>query len=1366
MNSLSKLRRGGRSRRNRALAILTIPLLAAPLLASAPPDEARANSSNTGNLAAPTPTNKSSLSAPLELSEPKTVTLITGDKVTVHPNGTVEPQAGPGREHISFDQQNLGNQILVVPSDAAQLLTEGKLDERLFDVTYLIQEGYDDSSRGDLPLIIEGKADKIRDVASTRGSKVERQSRNLKMSSVAQNKTKDKGRLWSRVTNDDAPAAALPSGVDKIWLDGMSHVTLDESVPQIGAPEVWESGFTGAGVTVAVLDTGVDSTHPDLRGQVVAEQVFSENPLSGAAWVDGLDDPVRYMSLRPTLEVPKEGSSDPLVHVGRACVDSEGDELLADPAGKTALIVRGLCTFAEKFDAAVEAGATGVLIYNNELGIFRGDAFASEHADAAWGATISDTVGAALLDLLGSGENVILEFDGEYPGDINGHGTHVASTVAGTGAASDGARRGVAPDASLLNGKVCDDFGGCEDSWVIAGMEWAAANGADVVNLSLAGRPTDGTDPLSQAVNTLTDQYGTLFVIAAGNNGPAAATISTPGAADAALTVGAVDLSDQIAEFSSRGPRVGDHAVKPEITAPGVHITAARASGTALCQDSCVQPGDGPADEYYTSASGTSMAAPHVAGAAALLAQAQPDLDGPALKDALTSTAADSGHLWFQQGAGRVDVARAVSQLVYANASVNFGQVARADGPVSQDVRYVNHSDRVATLRLDSSLNDILGNPVGKLQLSRSRVTIRPGDEKLITATIDPATLTTEGGLLGGVITATGSDVTVRSAVGFALQRDIVPLADDWPEEWTKAFELEDSSTIRTELKGAALGPDGKQLFMVGAQKFTTDGKLTVMAVDAATGETIWDAKQPVSYASAGPAPGIAVAPDGSKLFVTQDVFDPVRHQVDIVTMAFNNAPPIDSGDPELGERLWQARYEAVNLFKDFHPGGVERVAISPDGQTVIVVGTQREDLDGGKCEMLASCTTSMVTIAYNATSGEQSWVSRYKGPTNDPDRYDQAGDVVFSADGNLAFVSGIVAQDEDHSDAVTIAYVVDGERKGTERWVARNNIHLGIGPSRRSTLSEDGKRLFVTNAVTVSRAPFDERIEMQALDPRTGEQLWSSLFGAVDHGFLPGHTTLDRERKGGVAVSPKDDLVFVTGEHCEGGRCTGAHAQVTVAFDQQTGEERWFQIHESSGPAATRISSLTPRGVSAVASPDGERLYVTGACCWSPGRPETSDQVTMTYDAATGELLRTARHKFVDDYTNEGVHAFMSSDGGKIYSIALARAVGRPLPSFWGVATYDAPATLSANAHRTRGNWLVDLTWSAPGASEVDIKRDGELVGTVTNSGTWVDELGKARNGQVVEYQVCEAGSDNCSLPVDVVVGERSSPGHRPIGP
>ena len=123
----------------------------------------------------------------------------------------------------------------------------------------------------------------------------------------------------------------------------------------------------------------------------------------------------------------------------------------------------------------------------------------------------------------------------------------------------------MAPGASLHIGKVLDNDGSGQDSWILAGMEWAARDQhAKIVSMSLGADATDGPDPLSQAVDSLSAETGTLFVIAAGNSGPAPYSVSTPGTADAALTVGAVDSSDRLASFSSRGPRTGDNALKPD----------------------------------------------------------------------------------------------------------------------------------------------------------------------------------------------------------------------------------------------------------------------------------------------------------------------------------------------------------------------------------------------------------------------------------------------------------------------------------------------------------------------------------------------------------------------------------------------------------------------------------------------------------------------------------------------------------------------------------------------------------------------------------------------------------------------------------
>ncbi|MEV0430693.1 S8 family serine peptidase [Micromonospora sp. NPDC050495] len=342
--------------------------------------------------------------------------------------------------------------------------------------------------------------------------------------------------------------------------------------------------------------------------------------------------------------------------------------------------------------------------------------------------------------------------------DGHGHGTHVAATIAGGGAASGGLRKGVAPGARLLIGKVLDDGGSGYDSQIIAGMEWAAHSGAKVVSMSLGGPATDGTDPMSQAVDDLTAETGTLFVIAAGNEG-GAATVGSPGAAAAALTVGAVDRDDNLADFSSRGPRLGDNGVKPEITAPGVGIVAARAAGTTMGT---------PVDDAYTRASGTSMATPHVAGAAAILAQEHPDWTAGKLKDALVSTAkTNPARTVFEQGGGRVDVARALGQRVYGSATADFGRLDTGATGTDRTVTYTNGTSSPQTLRLGLELRNVdsgAAEPDG-VSLDATEVTVPAGSSVPVVLHADPAKL--DRGVYGGWLVATGADgVAVRTAVG------------------------------------------------------------------------------------------------------------------------------------------------------------------------------------------------------------------------------------------------------------------------------------------------------------------------------------------------------------------------------------------------------------------------------------------------------------------------------------------------------------------------------------------------------------------------------------------------------------------------
>ncbi|MBC2869015.1 S8 family peptidase [Streptomyces mexicanus] len=559
------------------------------------------------------------------------VTLITGDRVALDAKGRIVGlQRAKGREHIPVQIRRTAGHTLVVPADAAHLLASGKLDQRLFDVTELNTAATRRAQRNGLKVIVGYTGSATAAKADVRGAGQLRRSLAALNADAVQTPVTDTAELWHAVTDGDTTA----SGIAHVWLDGVRKAALDRSVPQIGAPVAWKAGYTGKGVKVAVLDTGVDTRHPDLKDQVIRSKNFSSA------------------------------------------------------------------------------------------------------ADAT---------------------------------DHFGHGTHVASIVAGTGAKSGGRYKGVAPDAEILNGKVLDDSGSGDDSGILAGMEWAAAQGASVVNLSLGGYDSPGIDPLEAEVNKLSATKGILFAIAAGNDGPG--SLGSPGSADAALTVGAVDKKDKLADFSSSGPRVGDYAIKPDVTAPGVDITAAAAKGSVIDQEVGEKP-DG-----YLTISGTSMATPHVAGAAALLKQEHPDWGYAELKGALTGSAKDGDYTPFEQGSGRIAVDKAIGQSVIADpVSVSFGLQQwphTDDKPVTKKVTYRNLGDKDVTLTLSSTALDPRGKaaPAGFFTLGASEVTVPAHG----TASVDLTADTRLGGTLDGAysayVTATGAGQTVRTAA--AVEREV-----------------------------------------------------------------------------------------------------------------------------------------------------------------------------------------------------------------------------------------------------------------------------------------------------------------------------------------------------------------------------------------------------------------------------------------------------------------------------------------------------------------------------------------------------------------------------------------------------------------
>lgn len=596
--------------------------------------------------------------------------LVTGDVVTVgtekgEPRVDIEP--GKGREGIGFVRQGGGSDLHVIPMDVAPLVATGEVDDQLFNLGALERFGYDDSAddaddRG-LPLIIRHSGAHL--PAATRveaapGDTVALESIDATAVTLAKD---DDGALWRTLTATEKGAdAELRPSIETVWLDTpveltdegdaadepettpQGDVAVSDLVGQINARGVRERGLDGSGVRVAVIDTGVRATHPDLKDRVSKSENF-------ITWDD------------------------------------------------------------EK-------------------------------------------------------------------GDIDGHGTHVAGIIAGTGAASDGRHTGVAPGAEILSARVLSGPLGSL-SHIINGMEWAADEGVDIVNMSLGSTAlSDGTDPWSLATDALLER-GVLPVVSAGNDGPGTFTVSPPSAAEGALAVGAAGGDDAIAGFSSRGPLYGDYHVKPNIKAPGVAVTAARAKDTAI-GDADPEGPVGPVDDNYTRLSGTSMASPAVAGAAALVMQAHPDWTPRQVAQALVSSARPSAdESVYDQGSGLVDVERAVDQPVTATVStLDFGRLTwpRSADDNRRKVAFTNASDKDLTLDLALDVTSTRGDlPADLLGLSPDRLTV-PANGTASVAVEFRDTGIRGGGTLSALLTAQGGSAAVRVPVGLSLEPEAYDL--------------------------------------------------------------------------------------------------------------------------------------------------------------------------------------------------------------------------------------------------------------------------------------------------------------------------------------------------------------------------------------------------------------------------------------------------------------------------------------------------------------------------------------------------------------------------------------------------------------
>lgn len=387
---------------------------------------------------------------------------------------------------------------------------------------------------------------------------------------------------------------------------------------------------------------------------------------------------------------------------------------------------------------------------------------------------------------------------------------------------------GVAPGATLASGKICEPTG-CPYSAILNGMEWALNISADVVSMSIGGTAFY-YDPIAQMADYLVAN-GVTVVIAAGNSGPEYYTIESPGISHYAITVGAATKAWTTAYFSSAGPSPVDYHVKPDVSAPGMAVSSSVPLALGIWAP----------DFPYEAWAGTSMATPHVSGLAALLKSVHPSWSPLMIKSAIVSTADwlmpsvyfPYGEDVYRQGAGMIDPVQAVSTTVLPlPANVFLGTpLKELDNSTSRNITILNvGSTPVNVTVIDVDLYWTSAN-LSNLQyenwaqqiaspLVNQSFNIPAGGAQTITLTVDLTNLSMPAGTYGGYVEfSTNTSGVIKVIFGFQLYQPV------WLNGTVKDFDTRQrvgganvsvwDPYLNRSYGWSITGPDGKFAFKV-----------------------------------------------------------------------------------------------------------------------------------------------------------------------------------------------------------------------------------------------------------------------------------------------------------------------------------------------------------------------------------------------------------------------------------------------------------------------------------------------------------------------------------------------------------------------
>jgi DNA-binding beta-propeller fold protein YncE len=397
---------------------------------------------------------------------------------------------------------------------------------------------------------------------------------------------------------------------------------------------------------------------------------------------------------------------------------------------------------------------------------------------------------------------------------------------------------------------------------------------------------------------------------------------------------------------------------------------------------------------------------------------------------------------------------------------------------------------------------------------------------------------------------------------------------------WVSRYGRADESLAANSVVAS---PDGSMVFVTGGP---------TVAYDTANGAMRW--VTPGATAVSGTA--AVVSPGGSTLFVTGTSAGPGGTS-DYGTEAYDSAT---------GAGLWAASYHGPGTGSD----RATAVAVSPDGSEVFVTGQSSNG---------TGSTTGFATVAYDASTGAQLWVTRYDGPVAGIDR---AVAVAVSPDGSTVFVTGASLGQNRIYSYITLAYRA---ATGATVWTQRYNQGSRNATAAALAVGPGGSTVYVTGA---SHGSHGQDATTVAYAADAGTRLWTAQYdGPSGTGNSPTS----------IAVSPDGSSVFVTGQT----KTTAAqYVYSTQAYHAASGARIWAKTY--GGPAGFGLAE------SVVVNPAGSRVYVTGYT--NSATPDATEYATLAYNTASGAALWTRLYTGPDGGANQASSAAMDPDGSAVF--------------------------------------------------------------------------------------------------------------------